>query len=250
MKRMVPLFGFLLLFSLITACGLLLDQNSYTPAPALPAAASAIPKENIIPTAAHTLLFRDDFEGQLGEGWRWLGEDASHWNLTDAPGFMRIFAQGTNINSDGIPINFLVRDVPDEDFEIETYVKFEPTSNFQFAGLLVYEEQGRALGFGRAFAECNSYKYCNGNALYFDNPTQTNAPNFVTPTDSNSRAFLLMRRKGNSYSAYYSTNGLEWVQIGVHTSGISPRYVGLIAGQAYEEERPADFDYFELQVLP
>ena len=71
-----------------------------------------------------------------------------HWSLTDAPGSLRIILQPGNINADGEPKNFLVRPNTADEFEIETFVQFEPTSNFQFAGLLVYESQGNAMQFG------------------------------------------------------------------------------------------------------
>jgi beta-xylosidase len=207
------------------------------------------PTDTPTPTTPPPFPFRDDFDGKLADSWKWLGEDATHWNLTDTPGFVRIIAQGTNIGGDAEPINFLVHAAPAGNFEIETFVKFEPKTNFQFAGLLVYEGQGKALGYGRAFAQCN-FPPCKGNALYFDNPTQQGAPNFVTPIANPSEVYLRIRREGNTYTAFYSEDASNWIQIGQHTSEISPAYVGLIASQAYEEQIPADFDYFSIQALP
>jgi beta-xylosidase len=257
MKRyLIFVMGSLLI--LLSACGPSPEQVSTmtvsawtptspptnTPAPTNP----PVPTNTPIPTTAPPFPFRDDFDGKLGEGWSWIGEDATHWNLTDAPGFVRIIAQGTNIGGDAEPKNFLVRAAPTGNFEIETYVKFEPTKNYQFAGLLIYEGQGKALQFGRAFAQCNFPEFCKGNALYFDNPTQSGGPNFVTSISNPSDVYLRIRREGNT--AFYSEDASNWIQIGQHTSDVAPFNVGLIASQAYEQEIPADFDYFTIQALP
>lgn len=216
-----------------------------TPAPT----DTPLPTDTPVPTDLPPFPFRDDFDGKLADSWIWLGEDPTHWSLTEVPGFVRIIAQGTNIGGEAEPINFLVHAVPAGNFEIETHVRFEPTTNFQFAGLLVYEGQGKALGFGRAFAQCN-FPPCKGNALYFDNPTQQNGSNFATPIPNPSEVYLRIIREGNTYTAYYSEDASSWIEIGQHTGEFSPVYVGLIASQAYQEEVPADFDYFSIKVLP
>lgn len=258
MKRTVILIGGFLILALLISCGpspeeiATMTASAWTPTspPTITLALTntSVPTKTPVPTTAPPFPFRDDFDGKLSQDWSWLGEDLTHWNLTDIPGFVRIIAQLSNIGG-GEPKNFFVRAAPAGNFEIETYMKFEPTSNFQFAGLLVYEAQGKALQFGRAFAQCGD-PACKGNALYFDNPTQAGVPNFATPISNSSDVYLRLRREGDTYTAFYSEDASEWIQIGEHTSGISPIYVGLIASQAYEQEQPADFDYFTIQALP
>ena len=34
---------------------------------------------------------REDFNGPLGEGWIWVNENGSNWNLTEQPGYLRIY---------------------------------------------------------------------------------------------------------------------------------------------------------------
>ncbi len=251
--KLSRIFTWGIVLFLLAACGPSPEQIATMTAsawtPTLPPTNTPVPTNTPIPTTVPPFPFRDDFDGTLGEGWNWIGEDPTHWNLTEAPGFVRIIAQPSNIG-DGEPKNFLVRAAPTGSFEIETHVKFEPTTNFQFAGLLIYETQGKALGYGRAFAQCGFPTFCMGNALYFDNPTQPGAPNFVTPISNPSDVYLRIRREGDVYTAYYSDDGSKWIQIGQHTGGLSPINVGLIASQAYEQEKPADFDYFTITTLP
>lgn len=203
------------------------------------------------PSGASNVAFSDGFNGSLSAGWTWLVEDPSRWSLTAAPGFLRITLSNGNIKADGEPKNFLVRPAPSGNFEIQTFVRFEPVSNFQFAGLLVYQNQGNALQFGRAFAQC-PYDICKGNAIYFDlaETGKDNAPNFAAAQTDLSQAHLRLRREGTKYSGYYSGDGVNWSLIGEHTSNIAPTSIGLIASQAYEAEANADFDCFSLQTLP
>lgn len=159
--------------------------------------------------------------------------------------------QATNI-FDGEPKNFLVFAAPDGNFEIATLLNFAPTSNFQFAGLLIYQGQGNAMQFGRAFADCGAPAVCPGNAIYFDivEAGQGGRPNFATVVTSAGQAYLRLRREGTTYTGYYSADGSEWIMIGQHESTIAPAFVGLIGSQAYQEETTADFDYFTIEALP
>lgn len=203
------------------------------------------------PSGASSVSFLDEFNGSLGAGWSWLGEDPSRWSLTAAPGFLRITLSNATIQADGEAKNFLVRQVPAGNFEIQTFVRFEPESNFQFAGLLIYQNQGNAMQFGRAFAQC-PYDICKDNAIYFDlaETGKDNTPNFAAAQTDLSQAHLRLRREGTKYSGYYSGDGINWSLIGEHTSSITPAYIGLIASQAYESETNADFDCFSVQNLP
>ena len=193
--------------------------------------------------------FRDDFDGSLGAGWQWLGEDPTRWNLTSTPGHLRITTGNATIR-DGQPRNFLVRPAPQGDFEIATAVRIAPTSNFQLGGLLVYASQGNALQFGQAYAQCSDGAV--GQCVYFDSYSngQIAQPNFGTFAGGGSLLHLRLRRAGTIYTASYSTDGSGWADIGSHQSTIVPVYVGLIAAQGFNGEVPADFDYFTLTEMP
>jgi beta-xylosidase len=235
-----------LVICLLVACTGIAKPNVEITKPPLPTDTSIPP----IPTSTVSpLLFRDDFDGALATGWQWLHEDPTHWNLNEAPGYLRIIVQPSSINGERIR-NFLVREAPKGNFEIATLLRFTPTKNFQIAGLLVYQEQSNALQFGRAFSECSTG--CSGNAIYFDSFQAGNfgPSNFATKVNNASQAYLRLRRVGNTYTGYYSEDANTWLKIGEHESSITPSYVGLIGAQGFEGEAPADFDYFTIEVLP
>lgn len=218
-----------------------------TAAPALPA--PALPATEAPAGGAPATEFRDDFDGTLGPGWQWVGEDTGTWSLTAAPGYMRLPAGNSNIN-DRPARNFLVRQAPQGNFEIETSTRFTPTARYQIAGLLVYDSQGNALQFGPAYAACPGG--FEGGCVYFDSYQggQFIEPNFATDVGGVVLSFLKLRREGSTYTASYSADGASWQVIGSRQSNITPRFVGLLAAQGYDAQESADFDYFTLRPLP
>jgi hypothetical protein len=93
--------------------------------------------------------WRDEFNGSLAAAWSWTNENATAWNLTDAAGFLRIYASPLGTGAE----NLLLRSVAAGDFVIETRLLFEPDADFQFAGLVVYQDADNFLQFGRAFCD-------------------------------------------------------------------------------------------------
>ena len=52
------------------------------------------------------------------------------------------------------------------DFTIETYLVFEPDSDYQFSGLVIWQDKDNRIQLGRAY--CDNTTGCDGNGLYFD----------------------------------------------------------------------------------
>lgn len=201
------------------------------------------------PTATlDPLLFRDDFEGSLGEGWSWTNENADFWNLTNNPGWLEITALPGHV-ADGSMKNLLLRNAPGGNYELETNLKFQPTGNFQIAGLLIYESAANFTVFGRAFCgQCPA-----GDGYYFDLTIDGSftGENFGTTAPATDTLYLRLRREGNTYTSYGSEDGVDWQVIGTHTSEMSPMFVGLVSGQAVNTTpKPAQFDYFVINALP
>jgi beta-xylosidase len=204
------------------------------------------------PTLAPGVTWTDEFDSpSLDPRWSWIREDPEHWDLSQRPGFLRIYSEAGSLyqtSNDGT--NLLVRTAPIGDFEIETRVLFTPTSNIQTAGLLVYEDDDNYLALIRAY--CGFIPQCKGNAIYFDQEEQgqTIGSNFVMTITTSSEAYLRVLRQGTVYTGYVSVDGLDWLTVGTHTvvSGLVPSQVGLYAynGDFVAPEIPADFDYYWL----
>ena len=191
--------------------------------------------------------FQDDFVDQLAEGWTWLGENPSKWSLSNVLGSLQIMVADASIDGPALPPNILLRDPPTGDFEIITSLRFEPTTNFQAAGLVVFQEQGNALVLGRAF--CDVDGYCLGDGIYFDEYENAQIPELSPQVSFHEPVtYLRLQRIGNTYTAFYSTDGENWTKLGDHTRDFSQIQVGLIAAQS-STEIPAVFDYFTMNAL-
>lgn len=219
--------------------------SSSTPIPTEPrATATSVPTS--IPTATPTTspIFRDDFSGALEVGWTWIREDGSLWSLTSKPDFLSFVLQANPMR------NLLVRDVSSENFQITTRVLFTPESNFQFAGLLVYQDDGTIARFARIF--CDLPNGCVGNGLYFEG-SQGNTyvgPNLATETQSKDEAYLRISKTGSHFTASYSEDGEQWTVIGEHEFVMPDPKVGLMTGNSSVDGKEAYFDYFTLQEMP
>jgi len=194
------------------------------------------------------LLFRDDFESSLGEGWQWVREKPAAWSLTNNPGWLEVLVSAGNV-SEGSVDNLLLRPAPEGNFELETKLNFKPTGDFQIAGLLMYESAANFVQFGRAFCD---YPQCANDGFYIDMVVGggMNPENFAVAAPDTDVVYLRLRREGSTYTAYASEDGREWKLIGSHRSEMKVMFVGLVAAQAWSAPKPAQFDYFVINSLP
>lgn len=243
---MLAVVGVLIFFVFNT----LNPKRSMVPTPTSPTINTSAPVDSPVPSPAPLppieispgASFRDEFDGQLAEGWTWLAEDPSKWSLSAVDGSLQIIASDASLDGPNLPPNILLRDAPAGDFEITTSLRFTPTSNFQFAGLIVFQDNGNVLQFGRAF--CDLANACVGDGVYLDNIENGSfvGSNYQTPF-SGTVIYLRLQRAGNTYSGYYSEDGEQWIKTGEHVRDFSQVRVGLMAAQA-PTEIPAVFDYF------
>ena len=201
-------------------------------------------------------FFRDDFDGSLDPTWQWWNEDATHWSLTDADGWLSIVAQDSGTDA---PINLLVRPLepplgPESMSIFTTRVAFEPTSNFQFAGLAITpaDSASERVQFGRAF--CDDF-HCALDGLYFDHLVggEIVGQNHAIPFADTPELFIQLALADSGEGdwvvlAAFSFDGVEWNYLGEHRIEFEPARVGLIAGQA-PTELLAAFDFFEFEQI-
>jgi len=215
--------------------------------PPVPSPTSAPTNEPVLSPTSEILssgTFRDDFDGQLADGWTWIGEDPSKWSLSAVPGFLQMIASDASFDGPNLPPNILLREAPSGDFDVTTSLRFSPSSNFQFAGLVLFEDKGNVLQFGRAF--CDVANACLGSGIYFDSIENGSfvGSNYQTAFDGE-LIYLRLQRKGRAYSSYYSADGEQWIKTGEHVRDFSQMRIGLLAAQA-PTEITAEFDYFEI----
>jgi serine/threonine protein kinase len=193
-------------------------------------------------------IFKDDFDGNLADGWDWVAEDSSTWSLTKVPGSLQIIASDASLDGSASPTNILFRNTEVQNFAIITHVHFQPKIDFQTAGLIIFQDGNNALQFGPAF--CDDPDLCVGDGVYFDSVEDGSftSDHFKAPSPGED-VYLLLRRADNLYIAYYSTDNESWTELGEITRDLNTVNVGLIAAQA-PTPIAAQFDDFTLIEFP
>lgn len=190
-------------------------------------------------------IWSDEFDGVLDLSWYWINEITTGWNM-DTTGFLTIDTSTVGTGDE----NLLLRGVTEGDFSIETRLLFEPTSNFQFAGLVIFMDADNFLQFGRAY--CGYLDFgCVGNGIYFDYVLndQLSGDNFATAVGNQAEAFLRLERRGGQIKGFYSNDGNAWIEIGTHWIPEESMISGVGLTSSNNQEGmiiPAYFDYFEL----
>ena len=250
----------LLVFIFLSACSLLPARpsvptlqitplSSVTPT-FIPSATSTpvTPTASVTPTP-DPQYFRDDFNGILDAGWSWVREDPLNWSLTALPGSLQINVAGGYVAAGTNP-NLLLRPAPEGNFQIETQITFRPSRNYQFAGLIIYEDDKNFLQAGRS--TCNSIG-CAGTGLYmnyYENGVLAK-PDFGQRYGEIDPLLLRLSRRETTYTFEASPDGKVWFIIGSHTSDMNPPQIGLVTGQRMQGENiPARFEYFEVRTPP
>lgn len=178
-------------------------------------------------------IFVDEFDVPLYSGWTWVNEDPARWSLTAEPGWLQITAQQSP------PMrNVLLRDAAwaGDDYDVATVVRFTPTSNFQFAGLILTgpNPEGDWLQFGRSF--CDDDGVCVGDGLYFDRVKDGSlvGDNYATKLPADTGEIMLsLSVRPNEVSAWYSLDdGVNWTDLGAHPRDPGYTRVGVLAHQA------------------
>ena len=206
----------------------------------------AFPPRGPVPSSAavYDYFWRDEFSGEpLHPLWSWVREDPSYWSLTANPDFLRITTQeGGILGTSNNQRNILVTDAPSGDFQITTKVEFDPSENFQYAAIQVYQDDDNFVQLNRAWA--------GGDTVNFDKEIGGSFTNTQT-SEAADTIWLRIVREGIKYTAFTSPDGIGWTQVGQYTAQLSNAKIGLAAANNLGGvgEIAADFDFFELQAM-
>jgi beta-xylosidase len=183
----------------------------------------------------------DDFQGPtLDPRWSWAREDQTHWSLSARPGHLRIFTQTGGIyGTTEKQKNLLLMPAPKGDFRIVTKCTIDPTENFQYAGLMVYQGRNNYVQINRAFTD--------GNSFNFDMEADGKPINKRVPASATT-FYLRITKHGDTYTGDYSPDGETWTTVGQGTASLADSKVGICAANNLpgKPHIPADFDFFKL----
>ena len=126
-----------------------------------------------------------------------------------------------------------------------TRLTFNPTTNFQNAGLLVYDSDERWIKFGHVWNAGRKFEIYKelANSPQNLNSTGTVAADFPTTFQ------MQLRSDGTNITAYYSPNGTDWTQMGTavtNLNGFQAPTIGIYGTSGGNTSTQARFDYFKL----
>jgi beta-xylosidase len=191
--------------------------------------------------ARYNSAWTDNFESSaLDPRWSWEREDPTHWSLSARPGYLRIITQTGGIyESTEKQKNLLLMPAPKGDFRIVTKCTINPTENFQYAGLMVYQGRNNYVQINRAFTD--------GNSFNFDIETN-GAPINKRVLATATTFYLRITKHGETYTGDYSLDGEAWTTVGQGTASLVDPKVGICAANNLpgKPQIAADFDLFTL----
>ena len=206
--------------------------------------------------AGEDFHLRDDFDEEQALKWEPVRPDPSHVSLDKHPGMLTIVTQSGTIYADrkGTRVkNLYMIPNPAEggDFVISTrIVSFAPTTSWQQAGLMIYNDDDNYLKCDLEFNAHAPSRLIS--ALVRETEHK---PDFlvVTPKDEGDTFWLRVKKCGKLYEYAYSADGENYTVVGEKRWGDgSPKSVGLFAKNGLNptaDHIDAQFDFFEVRSL-
>ncbi|MBP1967266.1 Ig-like domain-containing protein [Paenibacillus aceris] len=184
----------------------------------------------------------------LGNGWTWINENRDNWAITPMnPNAMKLTTiegswGGTK------PSNILLRDPGTTgDFTISTKLSFAATNNYEWAGLIIYQDDGKLntlISLGRQANGNPASKQIRFSQVKTGTQTDKSYTDPVAPGD----VYLRIDKVGTTYKGFYSADGVNWTQVAdTFTLALTNPKVGIfdrkLGGNA---AKTAEFSEFNL----
>lgn len=196
------------------------------------------------------VIFRDDFEQRLRSGWAWVNERADMWSLSAQFGFLQISALNGYFRLANAS-NVLLMAAPQNNFAIETSLKFDPQDSEQFAGLIALDSNQNFVQAGLGY--CSPVVGCLGRGIYIDIYENGNLslPRHMIAYDYDN-LFIRLKFENGKITIHTSQDKLSWFRTFETELPFNVSQVGIIAAQNnYANVIPsiALFDYFEISLI-
>lgn len=197
---------------------------------------------------SRNLTGNDEFDGTTLNTslWHWVNEDPSTWNLASNPGNMTISSrQGDLYGASTDAKNILLQDAPG-DWTIETKftTSIRPHATYEQGGLIAYQDMDNYM---KVDWEANSSNSTVIQVLRETNGTDNGTSISGNVIGADNTLWLRLVKNGNSYTAYYSTDGTNFTVIGTsYTLNFNKVQTGLYAnnGGGTNTDMDVKFDYF------
>jgi len=253
-------------------------------------ATTTVPAEVTPPVGALQPAYSDEFNGSLGAQWSFVRPVITETSLISATGQFEITGDGDLYRDSNSAHNLLLETAPSGDYALETKITFDPDTNYEQAGLLVYSDDDHYIKVGPFHsnslnkmlsghesleptpggqAQCDVQPSATSNVAvttytrdlcpnegeswdYLTNARPVaNGVSVQTPTVTD---YLRIYRHGSVYQPYTSVDDVNWVKGAAWSLGAvdahHPVKIGLFAFFGGSNGAPAFFDYVHVYSLP
>ncbi len=198
-------------------------------------------------TCAENLLAgSDEFNSTtLGSQWSFVNPDPANWSLSAVPGDLQLNTAGgsvwTTVNT---AKNIVLQAVPSGSFDIITHLDFNPTKNYQTAGILLWQDMDNFVWLNRGYCgPCTPWQSMIG--LSVEKAASASSP--ATALYTVSSMYLKLSVSAGLATGYYSVDGKIWILLGTVTAPTSFAYIGALAqDETGGTVIPAKYDFFHV----
>ena len=253
-------------------------------------ATTTVPAEVTPPVGALQPAYSDEFNGSLGAQWSFVRPVVTETSLISSTGQLEITGDGDLYRDSNSAHNLLLETAPGGDYVLETKITFDPDTNYEQAGLLVYSDDDHYIkvgpfhsnslnkmlsGYERLEPTSGGQAQCDVQPSATSNvavttytrdlcPNEGESWDYLTnaqpsPNGASAQAptvtdYLRIYRHGDVYQPYTSVDGVNWVKGAAWSlsavDAAHPIKIGLFAFSGGSGRAPAFFDYVHVSNLP
>lgn len=189
----------------------------------------------------HARAVSDDFTMASLDPNRWMifNEDSAKYRVAD--GALIAMAEAGDIHRARADVkNIFLQYAPAGDFCVSTRVTIDAKTNYEQAGLIIWQDPDNYLRF--------SSLYADGKGIELGKEVNQLFTSILAPNKIGSTVLLGIEKKGITYISYMSPDGEKWTETARYEfDNLKNLKVGLVAYTASSvQKREARFDYFHV----
>ena len=195
-------------------------------------------------------FLREEFSSDpLDNSWNWYGTVLGEIVLSE--GWLMLETSNYNMLGLGGGTPVLAHPLFPGDLILQAHIHFEPERDYQSAGIAFFTDYDHFVSLARGY--CSQPPNCSGDGIYLEDDQKF----ILGQTFNNSLGnlpdgtlYLRLVKVGNTYTGYYSADGVSWIEVASTTAEYDPTYIAIFAAanDAGFPSKRAFFDFVE--VLP
>ena len=202
----------------------------------------------------------DEFKtNTIGSQWNWLRENSANWNLSKQPGSLVITGAKGDITDENSDAENIILQSANTDWTIETKMvcSRKPSGFSQNAGIIAYQDDDnfvklvyRASLGRRGFGQRNSGEQPGAVELYVENSGEQKSSVTISMENiikADNTLVLKLVKNRDSYTAFYSSDGKTFEEVGTANVVLKDIRAGLMACDGVMPARMAQFRRFMQQ---